>query len=88
MVANFKGQSCFKRDYPEPMLNILRMAIPAVLATAGAFALAPALLGRHLSIWENLLCGSCTLVVAGCIQAYRKRQEHKRLLRLRGSALW
>lgn len=70
------------------MLNLPRLAILAVIAAAGAFAFAPSLLGRHLSIWEGLCGGVGILFVAGCIREYRKRQEHKRLLNLRGSALW
>jgi hypothetical protein len=70
------------------MSKILRMGIPVVLAAAGAFAFAPRLLGRPFSIWEDLLCGGGILLVAGCMGEYRRRQEHKRLLDLRGSALW
>ena len=72
------------------MLNIILLAVPAVLAAAGAFAFAfaPALFDRSLSLWEDLLGGGLALIVAGCLLGYRKRQERKRLMGMRGSALW
>ena len=70
------------------MLNIFRAVIPALLTAAGAYVLAPPLLGRYLSIGEDLLCGGFVWVVVGCIQEYRRRQEYRRLLSMRGSALW
>lgn len=70
------------------MLNLLLTTVTAALAAAGTYAAAPSLLGRNLSIWEVLLYGGLTLTAAGCVLRYRKRQERKRLIGMRDSALW
>lgn len=70
------------------MLNLLFTTVTGALAAAGAFAMAPSLLGRHLSVWEVLLCGGLALTSTGCVLRYRKRQERKRLIGMRDSALW
>nr|WP_315430950.1 hypothetical protein [uncultured Albidiferax sp.] len=70
------------------MLNIALMSFTAVLAVAGASALAPSWLGRNLSLWEGLLCGVFAWFIAGLVLHYRKRQERKRLIGMRDSALW
>jgi len=91
-----KGRGCLdveqllasKYQVPNPMLNIALMSFTAVLAAAGAFALAPPWLGRNLSLWEDLLCGGLVWLIAGLMLRYRKRQERKRLIGMRDSALW
>ena len=50
--------------------------------------MAPSLLGRSLSAWEVLLYGGLALTFTGCVLQYRKRQERKRLIGMRDSALW
>ncbi|MDR7379376.1 putative membrane protein YagU involved in acid resistance [Rhodoferax ferrireducens] len=70
------------------MLNIALMSFAAVLAAAGASVLAPPWLGRNLSLWEGLLCGGLAWLIAGLVLRYRKRQERKRLIGMRDSALW
>jgi hypothetical protein len=50
--------------------------------------MAPSLLGRSLSVWEVLLCGGLAWACTACVLRYRKRQERKRLVSMRDSALW
>jgi hypothetical protein len=70
------------------MLNLLLTTAAGTLAAAVAFAMAPSLLGRSLSVWEVVLCGGLALASAGCVLRYRKRLERKRLIGMRDSALW
>lgn len=70
------------------MLTAILLTIGAAVAAIGASALAPAVLGRVLTIWEVLLCGTGGLIVAWSILRYRKYQDRKHLVAMRDSALW
>jgi hypothetical protein len=70
------------------LFKIVLATLPAVIAAAAVSVFSPAIFGRSLSAWEDVLCGACALMVAACMLVYRKRQDRKRLTGLRDSALW